>query len=234
MSMKDQSIIINNTDNSDNGPEYSNEEKTNMILSSKLLENMIDQLKEGLGRVEKLVQSESEFVLILKELHDKTLFKLSDMNKDNAIQNEQLVTLVKDQVLSILREIANESRDHDAIIAAIDNLDSNFNNVLATKIKLVMQSIGNNSEEHKTITTMVTEIDDKTSGLIEDKNIELIKRVDESMQKFDSVFEMLEKVADKLSILDSKILKIILSVGVFIGTVGFISAIVGIYGAFFK
>jgi len=214
--------------------QQSNSTDTNMILSSKLLQEMMSQVKDGQNRIEILSQSSASMLLIIRQSADDNKLLLTEIRHDIKNSEDRIIAAIKESTSITNKDILAGSKQHEAIIKIIEDIDNRSSNILTDKIKLIVKEIGNNSSEHKTITAIITDIDDRTSLLIKDKNIEVLDKINDSFERFESMSITMGKILDKLSILDNKLFRIFSVSGLIVICIGVIGGLSGLFEIIFK
>jgi len=205
---------------------------TNMILSSKLLSSMIQQIKDSLTRLSELIAKTSETVIIIsghQKDHDNIL---NELRKDVSKLESRLTELVKDQSLFIINEIKLNSEQHNTILKKVEDIDNRSEKILNEKIKVIIHEIEGNSDEHEEIINKVTELDRNTIDFIKDKNYNIIKEIKISSKKLEEITNRIDSILDKLSIFNNNFFKIFAFVLIFVTIIGLVSGIMGIISFF--
>lgn len=98
-----------------------NEIDSQLVISERLLSNMITQIKEGIGRSEKLTQDSSKLLIVISDKQDKTESLLDNMKESINIHDAHIVEIVKDRHDVLITKIGDNTEDHKNIIESTVN-----------------------------------------------------------------------------------------------------------------
>ena len=206
-----------------NDNNYDND--TNMILSSKLLQEMIGRLKEGIDRTESLVQSASELTIKISNRQKDSHQTIAALKQEVHDVEIRLISIIKEQSSSTNKEIILNNDQHTFMIKTIEDIDHRAANFLTDKIRTVMAEIGENSEDHKKITAVIGNIDERTIKLIETKNSEILKEFQQYSKKLEDITDTLHTILEKLGIFNNNYFKIAFMISI-------IGVLLGLFGGF--